>query len=91
MASIVVEVQVEAPAETASRVLVEFTNALEARGYSLRLADLAAMQTGEGRVGVEVTTEDADKAAEAVRELIGEVTDAEDVLSLTGSSERLDA
>jgi hypothetical protein len=75
--------------ETVKPVLIAFTNELESRGHSLRLGDLDAMQTGSGRVGVEVATDDADKAADEVRALIEAVPGAKDVLSLTGSSERL--
>ena len=89
MASIVVEVQAEGSVDAVKPALIAFTTALDARGYALRLADLNAMETGNGRVGVEVATDDADQAADAVRGVIGEVDGASDVLSLTGSSERL--
>lgn len=90
MASTVVQVQADAPVEKAGSVLTAFTAALEAKGHALRLADLEAMQTGRGRVGVEVNTDDPVEASAEVQGLIEDVDGGSDVLFLTGTTERLD-
>jgi hypothetical protein len=90
MASILVELLVDGPAEKAKPALILFTSAVEARGHVLRLSDLAAMQTGKGRVGVQVAADDAESAADEVRSIINQVSGAPDYIKLTGSNEQLD-